>query len=86
MACCDKLDRQGCHIADHLRHWSILGQRVENLRYKFSSYGYESAGKHVILIQYVNAQDKFRYPFPHPQFLWYLGYRIGIKCGTREEK
>jgi hypothetical protein len=34
----------------------------------------------------VNAQDKFGYSFPHPQFLWYLGYRIGGKYGTKEEK
>jgi hypothetical protein len=34
-------------------------------------------------MQYVNVQDKFRYPFPHPQFVWYLRYRIGGKKGTR---
>jgi len=35
LTCCYKLDRQGYHIADHLRHWSVLEQRGENLHYKF---------------------------------------------------
>ena len=40
----------------------------------------------MILIQYMNARDEFRYLSPHPQVMRYLGYRIGGKKGTRGEK
>ena len=40
----------------------------------------------MILIQYMNARDKFRYHSPHPQVMRYLGYRIGGKKGTRGGK
>jgi len=40
----------------------------------------------MILIQYMNARDEFRYHFPHPQVMRYLGYRIGGKKGTRGGK
>jgi len=37
---------------------------------------YEWTGEHVIWIQCLNIQIKFRYPFPHLQILWYAGYRV----------
>ena len=40
----------------------------------------------MILIQYMNARDEFRYHFPHPQVMRYLGYRIGGEKGARGEK
>jgi len=46
----------------------------------------QSDNKHMILIQYANARDIFRYHFPHPQVVRYLGYRIGGEKGARGEK
>jgi hypothetical protein len=86
MGCGRKLDREFFPYWTTCLIWSILGKRGEILFKNFQSYGiYKTAGKHVILIPYVNIQVKFRYLIFSFNFCGSQDTELE-KNGTREEK